>query len=229
MEPATEPAATTSGPLDTDPGGAVASAALTDAPAEPLRLSPARPTLLTSAQPLWSDLTPPQQAVLEPFAAQWNGLPLSEKRAWADLARRFPRMKPAEQVRVQRRIAEWARLTPEQRKIARANYRLARQKAREKVIAEWESYQSMTPDQRSVLSAAGSTSNTAARHAGASTGLAKDAAQPLPRTVDPRAWIAIGNGTTISGGGLTPTVGEGPATARRGAAAVATDPPVQPR
>lgn len=37
----------------------------------------------------------------------------------------------------------------------------------------------MTPEQRAVLRNAGWTSNTAARHAGARTGLAKEAAQPL--------------------------------------------------
>jgi hypothetical protein len=40
----------------------------------------------------------------------------------------------------------------------------------------------MTPEQRAVLRTSG-TSNTAARHAGARTGLAKQAAQPLAEVV----------------------------------------------
>ena len=51
--------------------------------------------------------------------------------------------------------------------------------------ASWEQYSSMTPEQRSVLRANGWTSNTAARHAGAPTGLAKQAARPLAATVQP--------------------------------------------
>jgi hypothetical protein len=43
----------------------------------------------------------------------------------------------------------------------------------------------MTPEQRAVLRANGWTSNTAARHAGAPTGLAKQAARPLAATVQP--------------------------------------------
>ena len=43
----------------------------------------------------------------------------------------------------------------------------------------------MTQEQREVLRKAGSTSNTAAGHAGAPTGLAKEASQPLPRVATP--------------------------------------------
>lgn len=180
--------------------------------ADPIRLVPPRadslrPSLLPLAQPLWSELSAAQQRVLEPFAAQWNALPVSEKRAWADLAGRFPKMKPDERKRVEKRVEEWAALTPDQRRLARANYRLAQQVARENVLAEWENYQAMTPEQRSVLGTAGSTSNTAARHAGASTGLAKEAAQPLPRRV-PKPAVASGDSPArVPVGSVTPTVG----------------------
>jgi hypothetical protein len=184
---------------------------------DPIRLDPPRadalrPSLLPLAQPLWSELNAAQQRVLEPFGAQWNSLPVSEKRAWADLASRFPKMKPDERKRVEKRVAEWAALTPEQRRLARANYRLAQQVARENVLAEWENYQAMTPEQRSVLGTAGSTSNTAARHAGAPNGLARVAAQPLPRRV-PKPVVADGNDPAqVPVGSVTPTVGPAGAT-----------------
>jgi hypothetical protein len=140
-----------------------------------------RTSLLPLAQPLWSDLTAAQRSVLEPFGSQWNALPMSEKRAWVELANRFPQMGAEEQRRVRRRIVQWAGLTPEQRELARANYRLAKDLPRDSRVAEWESYRAMTPEQRAVLGSEGRTSNTAAGHAGAPTGLAKEAAQPLPR------------------------------------------------
>jgi hypothetical protein len=175
---------------------------------DPIRLDPPRASLLPLAQPLWSDLSAAQRRVLEPFESQWNGLPISEKRAWAELASRFPKMKADEQKRVEKRVEEWAALTPEQRRLARANYRLAQQVARENLLAEWENYQSMTPEQRSVLGTAGSTSNTAARHAGASTGLAKQAAQPLPRRAPARPSVTAGTGGVQSPTGtVMPTVG----------------------
>jgi len=166
-------------------GLALASAAVF-AQAESDRSGATRRSLVPLAQPLWTDLDSSQQQVLAPFAAQWNALPLSEKRAWAELASRFPKMPAEEKSRVERRIVQWAALTPEQRRLARANYRLAQAAPKEDRLAEWENYQTLTPEQRSVLETSGSTSNTAARHAGARTGLAKEASQPLPRRAPAR-------------------------------------------
>jgi len=138
-----------------------------------------RASLLPLVQPLWSDLTQAQQAVLEPFAGQWNSWSAQEKRVWVSLADRVPRMAPKARERAHQRIREWAALTPEQRRLARQNYRLAKRLPPDQRQAQWARYQDMTPEQRSVLRTSGWTSNTAARHAGASTGLAKEAAQPL--------------------------------------------------
>jgi len=173
---------------------------------EPLKLDPPRASAIPLAQPLWADLTSAQRQVLDPFASEWNGLPATEKRAWADIARRFPKMSADEQARVQRRITEWAELSPAQRQVARANYRLAQQAGRENVAAQWETYQGLTSDQKSVLGNAGSTSNTAARFAGSSTGLAKEAAQPLPR----RPVLIGTDNSPAATSGVVPTVGKNP-------------------
>lgn len=138
-----------------------------------------RASLLPLVQPLWNDLTPAQREVLAPFESQWNGWSAQDKRRWVSLANRVPRMSAQARTRAEARIADWAQLTPEQRRLARQNYRLARRLPPEQRQAQWARYQEMTPEQRSVLRNAGWTSNTAARHAGAYTGLAKEAAQPL--------------------------------------------------
>jgi len=138
-----------------------------------------RASLLPLVRPLWSELSPAQQAVLEPFAQQWNSWSAQEKRIWVSLADRVPRMAPEARERAHERIREWAALTPDQRRLARQNYRLAKRLPPDERQAQWERYREMTPEQRSVLRSAGWTSNTAARHAGARTGLAKEAAQPL--------------------------------------------------
>jgi hypothetical protein len=126
-------------------------------------------------------------------------------------------MKPDEQKRVEKRIADWAALTPEQRRVARANYVLAQQVARENLLAQWENYQSMTPEQRSVLGAVGNTgSNTAARHVTGPTGLAAVAAQPLPRRAPKVPSIAVGSdGRAVTTGGVSPTVGPAGAAGKR--------------
>lgn len=136
-------------------------------------------SLVELVQPLWSTLGEQQRAVLAPFADQWNTWSANEKRAWVTLATRFPKLSPIEQAKANERIAEWASLTPAQRKLARANYRLARKLPSDERVSQWQRYEGMTPEQRKVLRIGGSTSNTAAKHAGSATGLAKNAAKPF--------------------------------------------------
>jgi hypothetical protein len=157
-----------------------ASVVATPAPSSAADSPPAaRASLLPLVQPLWNELDSDQQAVLAPFEQQWNAWSAAEKRSWLILAERVPKMSDEQRERVDERIREWAGLTPEQRRLARQNYRLAKRLAPDERQAQWERYREMTPEQRSVLRTSGTTSNTAARHAGARTGLAKEAAQPL--------------------------------------------------
>jgi hypothetical protein len=146
---------------------------------------PQRASLSAILEPLWVDLTQAQQIALAPFAPEWNTWPTAEKKSWVALADKLPAMSPESRAKAQRRILEWANLSPEQRRLARANYRLAKERPARQRVEEWQSYQSMTQEQREVLRRAGSTSNTAAGHAGAPTGLAKEASQPLPRSATP--------------------------------------------
>lgn len=138
-----------------------------------------RRTLLPLVQPLWSELSPAQQQVLEPFAEQWNSWSTSDKRNWLALAERLPRMQTEDQLRTRERIAEWAALTPEQRRVARQNYRIARELPPEERRTQWERYQRLSPEEQKALRSSGPASNTAARTANPRSGLAREAAQPL--------------------------------------------------
>ncbi len=140
---------------------------------------PQRTSLVPLVKPLWSSLAEGERKLLEPFAEQWNTWSAAEKRVWVSLAGRFPKLAPAEQAKAKERIAEWAALSPAERKQARANYRLARQMSSEERVTQWQRYEEMTPAQQRVLRIGGWTSNTGAKHAGARTGLAKEAAKPL--------------------------------------------------
>lgn len=128
----------------------------------------------------WHNLLPRQQEVLAPFAREWDGWPPPEREGWLALVSRIPLLPPDRKVRILRRISEWAALTPEERELARANYRLARSHSAEERARAWAQYRSLTREQRAILRDS-RTSNTAAGHAGAATGLAKQAEQPLPR------------------------------------------------
>ena len=166
--------------------GVWAQATTTPAPADSAASVP-RKSLLPLAQPLWSELKPAEQNVLAPLNQQWNAMALDEKRSWIALASRFPRLTEAQQVHASARIRELAKLTPDQRRLARANYRLAKTLPQEERLAQSEQYQNMTDEQKRVLQTSGTTSNTGARHAGARTALAKEASQPLPTVPRPIA------------------------------------------
>ncbi len=158
---------------------AAASAGPAQAKAAPAVKTGRKAVPAATGGPLWAALGEPAQSLLQPFEAQWNSWSPQEKRNWVSLAAKFPKLTPEQQVKVRSRIVDWAALTPAQRKLARANFRLARQLPSQERVSQWQRYESMTPEQRKVLRIGGRTSNTAAKHAGARTGLAKQAATPL--------------------------------------------------
>ena len=80
-----------------------------------------------AARPLWSELSPKQQAVLAPIAAEWDKLDTTRRKKWVTIANRFPKMSAEEQYRLQTRMQDWASLTPAQRRVARENFQTLRQ------------------------------------------------------------------------------------------------------
>src|SRR5215210_3123138 len=81
-----------------------------------------KPDTKKPAQPAWSALTPAQQQVLAPVQAEWDQLDTVRRKKWVAIADRYPTMKPAEQQRLQKRMQEWAALTPDERRAAREKY-----------------------------------------------------------------------------------------------------------
>jgi hypothetical protein len=100
-------------------------------------------------RPAWTELTPAQQQVLAPVQGEWEQLDTTRRRKWVSIADRYPTMKPSEQDRLQKRMQEWAKLTPAERKAARAKYETLRKQPRQKqdeVKRRWQEYeQSRTP------------------------------------------------------------------------------------
>lgn len=96
------------------------------------------------AKPEWSELTPAQQAVLDPLKQDWSSFDTVSRKKWLKVADGYPKMKPDAQKRLQKRMQEWAQLTPEQRRIAREKY-LAIKKMppdkRAEVKSQWQQYQ----------------------------------------------------------------------------------------
>ena len=101
-----------------------------------------------ASRPAWAELTAEQQKVLEPLKADWNALDRERKLKWVGIAKRYPKMKPQAQARVQKRMQAWAKLTPQQRRQARETYKqLAKQppETRGKLREKWAEYQRQQP------------------------------------------------------------------------------------
>jgi len=101
--------------------------------------------------PAWAALNAEQQQILAPLKDTWEQITPDRRRNWIGLAKRYPKMKPEEQQRVQRRMQSWAKLTPEQRKQARENYRRISKVPPEKrgdLKQQWSEYQSLPPQER---------------------------------------------------------------------------------
>jgi Protein of unknown function (DUF3106) len=101
----------------------------------------------------WQDVTTAKQLALRPLERDWSGIDLAGKQKWLELAARFPRMSADEQSRVQARMAEWAKLTPQERGRARLNYQEAKQLPTQDRQARWETYQALSPEQKRLLAA----------------------------------------------------------------------------
>jgi hypothetical protein len=99
-------------------------------------------------RPAWAELTAEQQQILAPLKADWESIEPERRRKWIGIAKRYPKMKPQAQQRVQKRMQAWAKLTPEQRRQARENYkRLAKDAEKKKALREhWAEYQRQRPD-----------------------------------------------------------------------------------
>lgn len=105
-------------------------------------------------QPAWQDLNETQQQILAPLAEDWNRMENYRRKKWLGIAQRYPRMAAKEQERVQRRMLEWANMTPEQRQNARETYKNLNQLPPERKSAvkqKWEEYQNLPEAQRQQL------------------------------------------------------------------------------
>jgi hypothetical protein len=96
--------------------------------------------------PDWAQLSAEQQQILSPLASDWNNFDERRRKKWLLTAKRYPKMKPEQQQRLQAQMRHWAELTPEQRRIARENYKkLAKQppEKREVVKQKWREHQKL--------------------------------------------------------------------------------------
>jgi hypothetical protein len=105
----------------------------------------------TTGGPAWSALNPQQQQTLAPLQRDWSSLDAGRKQKWLELAARYPGMPADQQARVQQRMSEWARMTPEQRGQARLNFQQAQAVPSPDRQAQWQAYQALPPERKAAL------------------------------------------------------------------------------
>lgn len=108
-------------------------------------------TTPTISRPRWVDLTPAQQQALQPLAAEWDRIDAPRKKKWLEIGDKFAMLKPEQQARLQERMREWAKLTPEQRRVARESYSRANKLDPREKSAEWQHYQQLPEEQKKKL------------------------------------------------------------------------------
>jgi hypothetical protein len=81
---------------------------------------------------------------------------VQRKQKWLSIAKRYPTLPPAQQERIQAQMSAWARLTPDERRIAREQFKNLRQlppEQRKEVRQKWQEYQQLPPEKRRELGA----------------------------------------------------------------------------
>lgn len=120
--------------------------------------------------PSWASLSPEQRRVLAPLRNDWPSIDATRKSKWIELADRHPRMPAADQQRMQARMTEWARMTPQQRAQARLNFQQTRQVPTQERQTQWQAYQALPESERKAL----------AERANASAAKAGQGTRPAP-------------------------------------------------
>ena len=124
----------------------------TVAPAPPVASAARMPAKAAVEQGVrWRDLKPTQQAPLKPLEQDWTRIDAPQKQKWLQVADGFPKMSAAEQARVQAHMADWAKLTPQERGRARMNFQEAAQVPSQDRQARWDAYQALSPEQKRQL------------------------------------------------------------------------------
>jgi hypothetical protein len=101
----------------------------------------------------WDDLSLVQQKILAPLEEDWSYLSKERRQKWIQVANLYPKMKRADQERLQSRMNEWAKLSQKDRRIARDNYLSSLRFPAEEKASAWQAYQQLSAEDKKKLAA----------------------------------------------------------------------------
>lgn len=114
---------------------------------------PANSTLAPKHSGNWDDLSPVQQKILAPLEEDWSYLSKERRQKWIQVANMYPKMKRANQERLQSRMNEWTKLSQKDRRIARDNYLSSLRFPAEEKASAWQAYQQLSLEEKKKLAA----------------------------------------------------------------------------
>lgn len=103
------------------------------------------------SSPTWQSLSANQKTALAPLHKLWPEISEAQKRKWLALSVNFSDRSAEEQAKMQARMKDWAKLTPQQRALARLNFAEVQQVTVDERKSKWEAYQSLSRDERHEL------------------------------------------------------------------------------
>lgn len=108
------------------------------------------------AQPSWSELSIEQKQILAPLANEWDKMDGFRRKKWLGIAKRYRSMNSDEKDRMQLRMTDWAKLSPDDRKRARDKYKALEKAPPEKkdaVRKKWQEYKALPESEKRQLKA----------------------------------------------------------------------------
>lgn len=130
---------------------------LAQGPAAPVASSVASKAQATpaTAGPNWSELTHAQQQSLKPLAPSWATISEAQKRKWLEISKNYASLPPEGQATLHSRMNEWVAMSPQERAQARLNFaktkELSKQLTSEEKKAKWQTYQALSPEEKTKL------------------------------------------------------------------------------
>lgn len=101
----------------------------------------------------WTALTASQREALGPLAESWNAFSETRKRKWIAIANTLPSLSESERVKLHERMEDWAKLSREDRELARLHFAQSKTLGKSDRAANWEAYQALSPEERQRLAA----------------------------------------------------------------------------
>jgi len=134
-------------------GSALAQSPAPATPANPAGAPRAHAAQPGVAQPTWHDLNAEQREALQPLAGDWDKFDAVRKKKWLVIAAKYPNMSADGKKRLQERMPQLARLTPEQHETIRENFRRAYSLPADQRVALTQKYQDLPEERKRALAA----------------------------------------------------------------------------